>query len=656
MVMKRKFNYIILLAGLSLGFSGCTKYLDVVPDNTLRLENIFDLKEDAWNALAKVYSYMPQDDKVHLTSWTLGDEWIGRLDLNNTTSNLRAIRIMRGLQSQTSPQLGLWSGTQGGKPLYQAIRQADVFLQNIGRVRDMSEDEKKTWSAQVKFMKAYYAFLLVKQYGPIVIPEIMATPESTKGELFVPRKSIKESFDFILNLINEAIPDLKERAGENDLGQVDQVAAKAIKARILLYRASPFFNGNKEYFGDFLNEKGEHFFPQDEDREKWKEALDAINESIAIAESNGLQLYKYEKEPFIYDRAAFAENPEKMQTLYDLRMLIADPWNKELVWAYSNIDYYADGGLSYGTNIRLPDGYGEGVKNTASYSWQWLGATYQMAERFYSKNGLPIEEDLTFDMNIKHEIVNTPNVDDQSYSDLAGYMQPNATTINLYLNREPRFYANLGITGGYWRGHGVLINTRMFANTEGGFNSSINATDYLTTGIGIQKFVHPESQSGAWQRTIKFPYPIIRMADLYLMKAEAMNEYYGPSQEVYNEINKIRRRAGIPDVEVVWSDGSLARTANKHKTKEGLRDIIMNERSVEFAFEGIYFWDMWRLKRASQKFSSPVWGWTHTGTTANAFFNLEVKQQRRFTLTDYLWPIDLNEMNTNSKLIQNPGW
>src|SRR5690606_13774377 len=152
--------------------------------------------------------------------------------------------------------------------------------------------------------------------------------------------------------------------------------------------------------------------------------------------------------PFLYDRDAFEENPDKMQTLYDLRMLICDPWNKELVWAYSNIDYYADGGLSSGSNIRLPEGYGDGVRNTASFSWQWLGATYQMAERFYTANGLPLQEDLTYDMNLRHEIVETPGVMDEEYRALNGYMQPGAETINLYLSREPRFYANLGITGG----------------------------------------------------------------------------------------------------------------------------------------------------------------------------------------------------------------
>lgn len=654
--MKTYFK-IGLMVFTALALHSCNKYLNVVPDNTMTLTDLFDTRETAYEALARVYNYIPNDDNTHTTTWSLGDEFVGRLDLNNNTGDLRAIRIMRGLQSATEPQLGSWSGTQGTKSLYEGIRQCDVFLANIESVRDMAEQEKNEWAGQVKFLKGYYAFLLVQRYGPIVLPKEMVTPEATPEQLFLPRSNVEDCFNYILELMDEAIPVLNERATELNLGQVDQVAAKAIKARVLFFRASPFFNGNREYFGDFTDHEGNPFFPMEYNNEKWKQALDAINESIALCEQNGLGLYHFEREPFIYDRTAFAENEANMRTLYDLRMVVADPWNRELVWGYSNHAYYDQGELAHSTNIRLPPGYGDGVINTAAYSWQWMAATYAMVERYYTKNGLPIDEDLTFNTNTMLELTRTPGQLDPEYKELYGIMQPGAETINMYLNREPRFYANLGITGGYFRSHTVRINTMMYAGADGGFNSSTHSTDFLSTGIGIQKLVHPESQSNAWQRVIRFPYPLVRMADLYLMKAEALNEYNAaPTQEVYDLVNRVRSRAGIPNVEVVWSDAGLARTVNKHLTKEGMRDIILEERSVEFAFEGQYFWDMWRHKRATIAFSSPVWGWTHTGANGASFFVLEVKQARRFTITDYLWPIDLEELNTNGNLIQNPGW
>ena len=642
---------------LLLFLTSCTDYLDVVPDNTLTIEDLFKQKEEAWDALAKSYSYLPQIDETHTSMWTAGDEWLGRLDLNENTNHLRGIRLMRGVQSVSDPILGCWSGTNAGQPLYEGIRQTNVFLENIDAVPDMSDEEKADWKAQVKFLKAYYSFLLVQRYGPIIISDELIQADATQEQLFLSRSTVEECFDYIIKLMDEAIPDLQERAASTVYGQVDQVIAKAIKARVLVFRASPFFNGNNEYFGDFFNQEGEPFFPLEYDNEKWKDAIDAIDEALQACQQNGVELFTYNKQPYIFDREDYARNTDELQNLYDLRMVVVEPWNKELIWGYSNIDIYSQGELAHSSNIRLPEGYGGGVTNTAGFSWQWMAATYRMVERYYTENGVPIEEDKTFDLDNKWELKTTPGDLDEEYDELRGIMQPGAETVNIYLNREPRFYANLGITGGYWRTHGVRINTSMYAGGDGGYNSSQHSTDFLETGIGVKKLVHPESKSGAWQRTIKYPYPIMRYADLLLLKAEALNEYNSaPTQEVYDAINQVRRRAGIPDVEVVWSNPEIVNTLNKHKTKEGMRDIILRERGIELAFEGARFWDMIRTKRAVNEFSSPVWGWTHTGETGTEFFNLEVKQIRRFSITDCLWPIDLNELNTNSNLVQNPGW
>jgi hypothetical protein len=222
-----------------------------------------------------------------------------------------------------------------------------------------------------------------------------------------------------------------------------------------------------------------------------------------------------------------------------------------------------------------------------------------------------------------------------------------------------RFYANMAITGGYWRAHTELIYTQMVAGGEGGFNGSISMYEYFCTGIGVKKFVHPESKSNAWQRMIRYPYPIIRMADLYLMKAEALNEYLdAPNDEVYQAVDKVRLNAGLRGVKETWSDASIVRTRylNKHETKAGMKDIIMRERSIELAFEGIRFWDMHRHKRAVSEFSSPILGWSSDKYVIRDFFVLKTWQARRFTVKDYLWPISLSEINKNANLIQNPGW
>ncbi|KAA6316182.1 RagB/SusD family nutrient uptake outer membrane protein, partial [termite gut metagenome] len=207
--VKKAIRILILIPAICI--CSCSDYLNVVPDNTLTLDNIFAVKEEAWNALSKIYSYLPPIHDTHNTTWALGDEFVGRLDYDANSDQLRAIRIMRGLQSVTSPQLGSWSGTSGGRKLYEAIRQTNVFIDNVDKVADMADIEKTDWKAQAKFLKAYYHFLLIQQYGPIVIVDKQVRPDALAGELFAYRSKLEDCFDYVIHLMNEAIPDLKER-------------------------------------------------------------------------------------------------------------------------------------------------------------------------------------------------------------------------------------------------------------------------------------------------------------------------------------------------------------------------------------------------------------------------------------------------------------
>jgi hypothetical protein len=660
--MKRFFKFIktVFLLIPLLWTLSCREYLDIVPDNIITLEDYFSRREMALNTLAKVYSYLPTEYDPHSTSWILGDEYVGRLDYNTETGQLRGTRIMRGLQNSQDPMLGLWSGTAGGTALYNGIRSANTFLEYIDLAEDMSSEEIAEWKAQVKFLKAYYHFLLLRQYGPVVIADKSIPQDAVSEELFQKRSKVEDCFDYVIRLMDEAIPDLKPRVSDTELGQIDRVIAASIKARVMLFRASPFFNGNGDFYGDFLDSDGEPFFPLKEKPEKWQDALEAINEAIELCDANGVGLYEYDKNVISSDREDFAVNG-KMKTLYDLRMLIVDPWNRELIWGQT-YDYTNQYTMASACNIRKPeriDGVPTqgGYTESSSYSWQWMAATYKMLERYYTKNGLPISEDLTFDMDSRLDIVTTPGIDEPAYDSLRGILQPGQQVVNLYLNREPRFYANLGITGGYWRSHAYRIPTSMFYGEIAGLDDN-HSTDYLCTGVGIQKLVHPESKS-AGQMIIRFPYPVMRMADLYLMKAEALNETGAPMTEVWREINRVRRRAGIPDVEKVWSNPSLVRpeSLNKHEDREGMREIILTERSVELAFEGgNRFWDMHRYKKATAEFSAPVMGWDHTGFDAERFFIIKVKQTRRFLVRDYLWPLRAYDLEVNSNLVQNPGW
>lgn len=661
MLRKNISKFTIILLGFTL-LPSCTDFLDIVPDNTIVLEDYFANKEIAYNTLSNAYAGLPQNHLIHNSEFLLGDEWLGERGSTIAHSGLAGTRIMEGDQNSTNPLLSFWQGSNYATHLYQVIRSINTFLEYVHLVNDLTNEERDQWIAEVKFLKAYYHFTLIKYYGPIVIVDENLSPNTNSEELFVTRSKVDECFDYVINLINEAIPDLNNDLKEDQLGRVNQSAAKAILARILLFRASPFFNGNIDLFGDFYDHDGKPFFPMDEQGsarwiEKWTDALEAINDAVKHCEQENYGLYEYDEQPYKFDADDWVANSEAMKFHYTLRHIVVDSWNKELIWGRT---YRRDqsGTIQDACNIRLPRSFTGGIQETTGNSWNWGACTYQMMSRYYTKNGLPIEVDKTFDRNNMHRLVSTPPEDSLEYQSLRGIMQPDYMTIKMYMDREPRFYANLGITGGYWRGHQVRIDTEMYGGTPGGYDPSVSAEGFFWTGIGVQKFVHPESKSGSYIRQLHFPYPIIRMADLYLMKAEIMNELFGPSQEVYDEINKIRRRSGIRDLEDVWSDPDLCSSLylNQHETKEGLRDIILRERNIELAFEGSRYWDVIRYKKGVAEFNVPVTGWIGNSFGSQNFFRLEVKQRRRFLNRNYLWPISLSELNTNGNLIQNPGW
>lgn len=150
---------------------------------------------------------------------------------------------------------------------------------------------------------------------------------------------------------------------------------------------------------------------------------------------------------------------------------------------------------------------------------------------------------------------------------------------------------------------------------------------------------------------------MIRLAELYLNYAEAYNEVNGPSQEVYEALNAVRGRVGLPAIEAVWSNATLAKHVNKHLNQDGLRKIIFQERLIELAFEGHRYHDIRRRKLAGQYFTTAMQGWSVDEADATNFYTITNVGERSFiTPRDYLQPIKLDEITKNPNLVQNPGW
>lgn len=659
--MKSKILPITLIVGLFTLLTKC-EYLDIIPDNTVQVGSLFENRDKALSALSTCYRYLPNHEKLHQSMSLAGDEWVGRLDADHGENRglLRGMHLMRGWNNSSDPILNYWSGGGGvdfhglSAGLYQGIRVCNIFFENIENVPDLTPAERNDWVAQVKVLKAYYHYYLIRLYGPIVIADQNLEPFSSVEEVRQERQTVDSCFNYVLNLIDEVLydengnprTDLAVERESAYLGQIDQMNTRAIKAQVLLLRASPLFNGNSEYFSNFMNKEGDTYFPMQYDPEKWKEALDGIEEAIEYAETRGKQLYTFDGIPKFWDIENF-QTSEIIQYTYNKRFSIVQPWNDELIWGYSGLDYEGQGGFAHATNMRSV-----AEPTTAGFAWQWLGADYKMTELFYTRNGVPIEDDKTFDYDNRLQITTIP--DDDYYT---GYMQSGEPTIHLHLNREPRFYAWIAVDRSIWRTHDIANDVKMRYNEFPGGRGSQHTTDFYWTGIAVKKLVHPESGTGHWARVIKFPYPIIRLSDLYLMYAEAYNEYHGPEAPAFEYLNRVRATSGLLPIEEVWSDGNIVKTPDKHLTKEGLRDIIQRERLIELSFEGHRYFDILRWKQADRYFLSPVRGWNTTGVDPEQFYVLTTLQPRRWqTPRDYLMPIPISDLNRNPNLVQNPGW
>ena len=638
-------KYLILIVLSLLSFS-CDDYLDIVPDKTQELSLLFQRKNAAYTALVTCYSYIPQNDGIYSTFVLASDEF--------TTPQAKetdAIRLMKGLQTTSAPIMSYWSGYgasgrgQGG--LFQGIRACNELIENINQVVDMTQDEKIQWKSEAMFLKAYYHYLLLTHYGPIPIVDDNLPISSDTESVKVNREPVDEFFNYIFSTIDTAIKGLPERvSNKNELGRIDKVIALSLKSRVALFYASPMFNGNSEFYGGFVDQDGVHYFNQTYDKSRWEFAAEVTEQAIEACLANGISLYNFNAEPPTFD-SYFYYNNQTIPTMYDLRYAITEPWNSELVWGNS----MPVGGSNSWWQIQAGALMKSPTSSSVEAAWQWIAPTMRMAELYYTRNGLPIDEDLNFDYENRFETSTASTLDPLNLVTI----QNGQRTAKLNMGREARFYANLAFDRGYNRTWGQRWFLRMRKGETHG--RIANSNDYLTTGYGLKKLVHPDSEGDGYDKLIDYPWPMIRLAELYLNHAEALNEANGPTPEVYSALNEVRQRAGVPDVEVVWSDATKAKTVNKHTTLSGMREIIQTERMIELSFEGHRYYDLRRWLLADQHFNAPVMGWSVDETNEDDYYQVQDVGQRSFNKNrDYLHPISTDELARNSNLIQNPGW
>lgn len=647
-----KFKSIFILICSAWLWTGCNEYLNLVPeDDILTIPKIFETRTGAaqWMIDAN-QGFVPL--QVHTTTnpaFCGADEYTSNRYARENRG-MTSFLIADGLQTALAPINDMW--TYNG--VYYYIRYCNTFLKHIGDVYNLNEGELETWTAEIKALKAFYYFELVKRYGPIVLVPQNIDVYAPMEEQRQPRSPLDSCFKAINQLLDEAIPYLQVFAEKDATRRMffSKEGAMGLKCRVLLYAASPLFNGGMGVYKDLKNKNGELLFPV-EDKEKWRVAAEYLDETIQFLEGHGYELIAGTQE----------KSTPLLNTMRDLECSLWAPNFQNSTEAVIMVSGFSD--LFQRILPQL------GTKTTDPHYSSVLdgsiGTNIRMVRKFYTANGLPIEEDRTWTYGDGYGMAQERDV---MYTNVV----PMGTDVlALHLKREPRFYAMIAAPGLHWQ-LGKSVNYNLIVDSyQGGLfglkqdrlypNYAQNITGYF-----VKKGTRSDFNLKTYSQDImSFAVNVsvtMRLAELYLAVAEAWNEYEGPNgahrDQIFDRLNAVRERAGIPTVQDSW--GRYGVNANKFNEQAGLRSIIQRERTIELMFEGHRFWDVRRWGTAiAEGWNDKPMGWNVLGKSWQAFYNngqgpMVVWDQAQFVpARDYLFPIKSEEVMI-SGIVQNPGW
>jgi hypothetical protein len=645
--MQKK-KLLLVCVGISALLTGCKKYLDVTPDDIGTIDYAFRMRSEAEKYLFTCYNNLPGSGQVWGDpGFITGDEFATIYPQGNYFDP-GLYRIARGEQTVVSPLANFWDGGNGGKGYFQALRECNIFLENVDKVPDLRSLEKKRWIAEVKFLKAYYHYFLLRMYGPIPVIRKNLPVAASIDEVRVSREPVDSVVNYITSLIDESVPDLPAQIfnESSELGRITRPIALAVKAQLLVMAASPLFNGNPDN-ANFKNHDGQVLFNQTYSADKWKKAGEACKAAIDAARAVGAKLYYYQP-------ASGESMTDSTKVTMSIRGALTDKWNPEVIWGASNamagydVQALSQARVTSGdpSTVPTPPSTNESIKSM-------LAPPIHIAEMFYSSHGVPIEEDKTYDYAGRFTHLRT------STNDYRFYILNGFQTIQLNFDREPRYYADLGFDGGIWYGEGLYDDTKTWhvEAKHGQFGARLGAGLYSVTGYWPKKLVSYKNDFGSNSQGYNvraYPWPMIRLSELYLLYAESLNEANGPGPEAYSWIDSVRVRAGLQGVVQSWAD--FSNNPSKASTKEGLREIIQREQMIEKVFEGKRIWDLRRWKKADDWLNRPIKGWDLEQADAPNYYRVKQIYAPVFTPKDYFWPLSENALVVNPKLVQNPGW
>ena len=661
-------KYIAILAAL-LTLSACDSYFDI------DFQDQANLPTESY--LAHLYSYLPHDEDTHKgTGYVIprSDEGLFGFLGYGPFNKLRSGDYNTAATGDVV-EYNVW------KRMYVAIRQCTIFMDNVDLDREDTPEVKAAMKAEARFLRAYYYFCLFRQYGPVIIWGDALAPEDAEGEK-LDRNTVDENIDFIVSELDRAVQDLPyeiKEIGANDswTGRATKGAAMALKARVLLYAASPLYNGQDGgrltgIFSAKTNIDGKQIFAA-YDASKWETAAKAAKDVI--------DLNRYS----LCSSTGGSTDLQKAASAY--QNVFFERWNSETIWGWWHLGIgHSDGGFAtwigatgsfmyctipdfpeVTTSYRPLQAYTPSLKMVDAYpmavSGRYPVIGYQKSGRFNDLSK-PVVDPLSGYSATGWEENYTQPLD----ADWAPAFKAHKSTVG----RDARYYSSIVPNGYYWPSDKIKKRwTSYKSNSATVPVEKLESAALNWVGYACRRWYKANTAfaTGAdFTGAQRYVYPTFRLAEIYLSYAEACNEKADRDvDEAITYLDKVRSRSGLNSIRDAYSEinfnnaDATSTIAGVTKTnKEWLRWFILQERWCEFGMEAMRHYDMCRWLRAEDEYPAAAWTLNMASETYEGVYervnDVMPMDNADFHYRDYFYPIISTQLAEMVNFTQNPGW